>query len=109
MTDPELLLLDEPAAGVDLAGREDLVGRLSAMAGDALSPTTVLVTHHLEEIPTGYTHALLLRAGRIHALGPIGDVLTPDLLSQTFGLRLDVATRMGRWSATIAPPNTVAP
>jgi iron complex transport system ATP-binding protein len=104
MTDPELLLLDEPAAGVDLAGREDLVARLSVMAGDLGSPTTVLVTHHLEEIPSGYTHALLLRAGRIHAAGPMAEVLTPVLLSQTFGLPLDIETRHGRWSARISPP-----
>lgn len=103
MTDPELLLLDEPAAGVDLAGREDLVGRLSAMAFDPGSPTSVLVTHHLEEIPLGYTHALLLRAGRIHAAGPVQQVLTPVLLSQTFGLALAVDQREGRWSARIVP------
>ncbi len=106
MTDPELLLLDEPAAGVDLAGREDLVGRLSSMASDPASPTTVLVTHHLEEIPAGYTHALLLRAGRIHAAGPLDEVLTAELLSQTFGLPLEIDTRKGRWSARIAPPTT---
>lgn len=103
MTDPELLLLDEPAAGVDLAGREDLVDRLGAMAQDPWSPTTILVTHHLEEVPLGYTHALLLRAGRIHAAGPLAEVLTADLLSQTFGLPLDVSVHQGRWAARIAP------
>ena len=69
MTDPELLLLDEPAAGLDLGGREDLVSTLSALAIDADSPATVLVSHHVEEIPPGFTHALLLRGGRVVAAG----------------------------------------
>src|ERR687889_2655662 len=80
MTDPELLLLDEPAAGLDLAGREQLVGRLAALAADPDAPTMVLVTHHVEEIPPGVTHALLLRDGRVVAAGLLPDVLTPDLL-----------------------------
>ena len=70
MADPELLLLDEPAAGLDLGGREDLVARLTRLAHDPLAPTMVLVTHHVEEIPPGFTHALLLRAGRVVAAGP---------------------------------------
>jgi iron complex transport system ATP-binding protein len=99
MTDPELLLLDEPAAGLDLGGREDLVRRLGEIAADEDAPTTVLVTHHVEEIPVGFTHALLLRAGSALAAGPLEDVLTADLLGETFGLRLAVEQRDGRWAA----------
>ena len=76
MTDPELLLLDEPAAGLDLGGREDLVSTLSVLALDPDSPATVLVSHHVEEIPPGFTHALLLRAGRVVAAGPLERVVT---------------------------------
>jgi iron complex transport system ATP-binding protein len=85
MTDPELLLMDEPAAGLDLGGREDLVGRLSMLAKDPDAPAIVLVTHHVEEIPPGFTNALLLRDGRAVAAGPIDDVLTAENLSATFG------------------------
>ncbi|HSN05743.1 MAG TPA: ATP-binding cassette domain-containing protein [Candidatus Angelobacter sp.] len=99
MTDPELLLLDEPAAGLDLGGREDLVRRLGDLAVDDEAPTTVLVTHHVEEIPTGFTHALLLRGGAAMAQGRIEDVLTADLLGETFGIALAVEQRGGRWSA----------
>ncbi len=81
MTDPEMLLLDEPAAGLDLGGREDLVARLSALAMDPDAPATVLVTHHVEEIPPGFTHALLLREGRVVAQGLLDDVLTAENLS----------------------------
>lgn len=84
MTDPELLLLDEPAAGLDLGGREDLVTRLSALAMDPDAPASVLVTHHVEEIPPGFTHALLLREGSVVAQGLLDDVLTEDNLSKTF-------------------------
>ncbi|GAA4656973.1 ABC transporter ATP-binding protein [Kineococcus glutinatus] len=99
MTDPELLLLDEPAGGLDLGGREDLLRRLTALAADPVAPTTVLVTHHVEEIPVGVTHALLLREGRVVAGGPVAEVLTSDLLSTTFGLALEVGTEAGRWTA----------
>ncbi len=99
MTDPELLLLDEPAAGLDLGGREDLVGRLAAIAADPTAPTTVLVTHHVEEIPAGFTHALLLRGGRVVAGGPIDEVLDEESLSATFGLPLALERREGRYSA----------
>ena len=85
MTDPELLLLDEPAAGLDLGGREDLVATLSVLALDPDSPATVLVSHHVEEIPPGFTHALLLRDGRVVAAGPLDDVVTEATLSETFG------------------------
>ena len=99
MTDPELLLLDEPAAGLDLGGREDLVRRLGELADDPASPTLVLVTHHVEEIPPGFTHALLLRGGRIVAQGLAQDVLTDDNLSQTFGIPLRVERSGGRYFA----------
>ncbi len=99
MTDPELLLLDEPAAGLDLGGREDLVHRLGELAADDEAPTTVLVTHHVEEVPVGFTHALLLRGGAVVARGRIDDVLTSDLLGATFGLPLAVERRDGRWTA----------
>ncbi|QFU87041.1 putative ABC transporter ATP-binding protein YlmA [Amycolatopsis sp. YIM 10] len=84
MTDPEMLLLDEPAAGLDLGGREDLVARLSELAMDPDAPAMVLVTHHVEEVPPGFTHALLLRDGRAVASGLIDDVLTSENLSATF-------------------------
>ncbi|MGI9197349.1 MAG: ABC transporter ATP-binding protein [Candidatus Nanopelagicales bacterium] len=99
MTDPEILLLDEPAAGLDLGGREALVRRLAAMAADATSPTTVLVTHHVEEIPPGTTHALLLRQGAVVAAGPVDDVLQDSPLSQAYGLEIRVDQRDGRWTA----------
>ncbi len=99
MTDPELLLLDEPAAGLDLGGREDLVRRLGGIALDDEAPTTVLVTHHVEEIPPGFTHALLLRDGGVVAQGTVDEVLTADLLGATFGLQLDVDRRGDRWWA----------
>ena len=99
MSDPELLLLDEPAAGLDLGGREDLVRRLGRITSDPYAPTTVLVTHHVEEIPPGITHALLLREGKLVATGLVEDVLSAELLSLTFALDLDVAFTHGRWSA----------
>lgn len=99
MTDPELLLLDEPAAGLDLGGREDLVSTLSVLAMDDLSPATVLVSHHVEEIPPGFTHALLLRKGRLVAAGPVEQVLTEDIVSATFGMPLQLSHEDGRWAA----------
>ncbi|WP_181782477.1 ABC transporter ATP-binding protein [Pseudonocardia pini] len=99
MTDPELLLLDEPAAGLDLGGREDLVSRLSALALDPDAPASVLVTHHVEEIPPGYTHGLLLREGRVVAAGLLDDVLTDANLTETFGVPLSVQRRRRRYSA----------
>ncbi|MCU1679294.1 MAG: hypothetical protein JWQ81_33 [Amycolatopsis sp.] len=84
MTDPEMLLLDEPAAGLDLGGREDLVARLSELAMDPEAPAMVLVTHHVEEIPPGFTHALLLRDGRAVVSGLMDDVVTSENLSKAF-------------------------
>ncbi|HKS03165.1 MAG TPA: ABC transporter ATP-binding protein [Arthrobacter sp.] len=100
MTDPELLLLDEPAAGLDLGGREDLVHRLSQLAMDEDAPAIVLVTHHLEEVPPGFTHAMLMRDGEVVAAGPVDEVLTSGNLSETFGLPLDVSVNAGRYTAT---------
>jgi iron complex transport system ATP-binding protein len=102
MTDPELLLLDEPAAGLDLAGREQLVARLAMLAADPDAPTMVLVTHHVEEIPPGITHGLLLRNGTVVAAGLIDDVLTADLLSVTFGMPLALDRTGGRYAARAA-------
>jgi iron complex transport system ATP-binding protein len=99
MSDPELLLLDEPAAGLDLGGREELVAALAELAGDRRSPVLVLVTHHVEEIPPGFTHLLLLRDGKAHAAGPIGEVLTDENLSGAFGLPLVVDRAGDRWTA----------
>ena len=99
MTDPELMLLDEPAAGLDLGGREDLVRRLGSLAEDLEAPALVLVTHHVEEIPRGFTHVLMLRGGRVVADGPLETTLTSAALSETFGLALEVAQSSGRWSA----------
>jgi iron complex transport system ATP-binding protein len=99
MTDPELLLLDEPAAGLDLGGREDLVGRLAAVAADPDSPALVLVTHHVEEIPPNFTHGMLLRQGEVVAAGLLDDVITGDNLSAAFGLALKVGYEDGRFSA----------
>ena len=99
MTDPELLLLDEPAAGMDLGGREDLIRRLTRFAADPDAPASVLVTHHVEELPPGISHVLLLRDGRTVAAGLAPDVLNAALLSETFGLPLQVERRDGRWYA----------
>jgi iron complex transport system ATP-binding protein len=99
MSDPELLLLDEPAAGLDLGGREELVSALAELAADRRSPVLVLVTHHVEEIPPGFTHLLLLADGRVHAAGPVGDVLTSENLSGAFGTPLQVDRVDDRWTA----------
>jgi iron complex transport system ATP-binding protein len=93
------MLLDEPAAGLDLGGREDLVRRLGELAADVEAPALVLVTHHVEEIPPSFTDVLLLREGRIVAQGPIEITLTEDNLSKTFGMPLELEQRGERWAA----------
>jgi len=99
MTDPELLLLDEPAAGLDLAGRETLLRTLSELASDAYAPASVLVTHHVEEIPAGITHAMLMKQGEVVASGPLEEALTADTLTATFDLRLALTSNGGRFAA----------
>jgi len=99
MTDPELLLLDEPSAGLDLAGRESLVDTLSRLADDEDAPASVMVTHHVEEIPRATTHAMLLQRGRVVAQGPIATVLTSEHLTAAFGLALEVDVHDGRYTA----------
>jgi iron complex transport system ATP-binding protein len=102
MTDPELMLLDEPTAGLDLGGREDLLARLTELAEDPDAPAMVLVTHHVEEIPPGFTHAMLLREGTVVAAGLLGETLTADNLSKTFGLPLIVQRSGDRYTARAA-------
>jgi iron complex transport system ATP-binding protein len=102
MPDPELLLLDEPAAGLDLGGREDLVRRIAFLASDRAAPTTVMVTHHVEEVPAGFTHAMLLRRGSVLAAGPLPEVFTERNLSKCFGVPLIIEYRQSRWTARAA-------
>ncbi len=99
MADPELLLLDEPAAGLDLAGREDLLKRFSTFANDPLSPASILVTHHIEEIPTGTTHALILKDGAIAVSGPIDQVITSEHISAVFDFPITVVRKGQRFFA----------
>ena len=99
MTDPELLLLDEPAASLDLGAREELVKLLGGYAQSDESPAIVMVTHHVEEIPIGFTHALLLADGKVTASGPIAEALTSETLTATFGLPIELTERDGRYSA----------
>jgi iron complex transport system ATP-binding protein len=102
MADPEILFLDEPAASLDLGARESLVNTLGGYASSPDSPAIVVVTHHVEEIPTGFTHALVLTDGRVAASGPIDEVITDQVLSDAFGLPLAVSRIDGRYSARAA-------
>ena len=97
MTDPGLVLLDEPASTLDLGGREMLVADLTKLATDPAAPPLAMVTHRTEEIPAGFTHGLLLRNGRVLAQGPLEEVLTSESLSACFGLPLELEHRNGRW------------
>jgi iron complex transport system ATP-binding protein len=103
MADPQLLLFDEPCAGLDLGGRESLVALLGALADAPDARPMVMVTHHLEEIPPGFTHALLLRAGRVVSCGEIGHALTSETVSDAFDLDVTVSFDDGRWSARVVP------
>ena len=102
MTDPELLLLDEPAASLDLGAREELLQLLGGYASAPEAPAMIMVTHHVEEIPLGFGNALLLADGSITAAGPIEEVITSEKLSETFGLPLQVTAQDGRYSARAA-------
>jgi iron complex transport system ATP-binding protein len=102
MAQPRLLLLDEPAAGLDVAGREQLLASVDELRQQQPDLATVLVTHHLEELPSSTTHALLLRGGRVLAAGTVGDVLTSELASACFGHPVAINRRAGRWAAVAA-------
>lgn len=99
MPEPGIVFLDEPTAGLDLAGREDLVSALGDLAADRDAPATVLVTHHVEEIPAGFTHLLLIADGRVQRSGTIEQVLSAEELSHCFGTALELEHRHGRWWA----------
>lgn len=99
MTDPELLLLDEPAASLDLGAREELLQLLGGYASAPSAPGMVMVTHHVEEIPLGFTHALLLKHGAVVAAGPIAETITSEHIGETFGLTVEITEREGRYAA----------
>ncbi|WP_144795207.1 ABC transporter ATP-binding protein [Microbacterium paludicola] len=99
MTDPELLLLDEPTASLDLGAREELLGLLSGYASSPTTPAMVMVTHHVEEIPIGFTHVLLLREGGVVAAGSIEETLTAEALTEAFGMPISLSAEDGRYAA----------
>ncbi len=99
MTDPELLLLDEPTANLDLGAREELLGLLGGYAQAPTTPAMVMVTHHVEEIPVGFTHVLLLRDGAVVAAGPVEETLTAQNLSDAFGMPIALSVEDGRYAA----------
>jgi iron complex transport system ATP-binding protein len=99
MADPEILLLDEPASGLDLGGREDLLNRFDLLATDPYAPVTLIITHHIEEIPAGSTHALLLKNGIVVSSGPISSVITSENLSLAYDMKISVTMTNNRYSA----------
>jgi iron complex transport system ATP-binding protein len=102
MTDPALVLFDEPTAGLDVGGREELIADLTKWAKDESGPPLVLVTHHVEEIPAGFTHALVLKNGRVAAVGDLQTTVTSEVLSSAFSLPLTIEGRDGRFTARLA-------
>ncbi|KJL19686.1 putative ABC transporter ATP-binding protein YlmA [Microbacterium oxydans] len=102
MTDPELLLLDEPTASLDLGSREELLALLSGYASSPTTPAMVMVTHHVEEIPVGFTHVMLIRDGSVVASGPIAETLTAETLTDTFGMPIVLSSEDGRYAARAA-------
>jgi iron complex transport system ATP-binding protein len=102
MTDPELLLLDEPTASLDLGSREELLALLSGYASSPTTPAMLMVTHHVEEIPVGFTHVMLIRDGVIVAAGPIAETLTAETLTDTFGMPIVLSAVDGRYAARAA-------
>ncbi|MGH3689143.1 MAG: ABC transporter ATP-binding protein [Microbacterium sp.] len=102
MTDPELLLLDEPTASLDLGSREELLALLSGYASSPTTPAMLMVTHHVEEIPVGFTHVMLIRDGSVVAAGPIADTLTAETLTDTFGMPIVLSSEDGRYAARAA-------
>ncbi len=102
MTDPEILLLDEPAASLDLGSREELLQLLGGYASQPKSPAIIMVTHHVEEIPKGFTHVLLLSDGKIVSSGPLEEALSADALTQAFGIDIELTESEGRYSARAA-------
>jgi iron complex transport system ATP-binding protein len=100
MSDPEILLLDEPASGLDLGGREDLLNRFDLLANDPYAPATLIITHHIEEIPAGSTHALLLKSGKVVGCGPIATVITSENLSVAYDMPISVSVMNNRYSAS---------
>lgn len=102
MTDPELLLLDEPTASLDLGSREELLHLLSGYAASPTTPAMIMVTHHVEEIPIGFTHVMLMREGGVVAQGPIAETLTADALTEAFGMPITLTSDAGRYAARAA-------
>jgi len=102
MTDPELLLLDEPTASLDLGSREELLALLSGYASSPSTPAMLMVTHHVEEIPVGFTHVLLIREGKVVAAGPIAEALTAETLTEAFGMPIVLTSDGGRYAARAA-------
>ena len=103
MAEPDVVILDEPTAGLDLGGRESLVAALDEIAASS-GPATVFVTHHVEDIPRSTTHLLALAEGRPLASGPVAEVLSAELLGQMFSVEVDLQRRDGRWAARAVTP-----